>query len=649
MKSKKLVNDLKNKPYEIGLTLPIKLLEEILIEASDSYYNKIEFIDDYTFDVLKEILEQRDPNNKFLSLIGAPILQTEKKVKLPIWMGSMDKVKPNSSELSKWLLKYNKNYLISEKLDGLSGLLEIKCSEGKLSSILYSRGNGQYGQDISKLLKYLNLGKINYELLNKLLKKNEKILLRGEIIIKKNTFIKKYSDKYPKARSFVAGIVNSKNIDSNLAKDLDLVIYELVSPWSNYSEQFKLIKELGFNLVNFIKYDKLDSNKLKELLLNFKSNSKYDIDGIIISSTDKIVRNNSGNPKYSVAFKMLLNEQIETTKVEYVEYNISKHGLLIPRVRFNPITIGGDTIMFTTGFNIKYIIDNKIGKGTILQIVRSGDVIPYIYKIIKSSSAPDLPNVEWKWNNTKIHAVVNKIDSNPDVIFKRIVNFFKILEIEGLGPGIIRKLIDAGYDSVLKILKLTPTLIASIDGFQLKSANNLVNNIKKVIDKPINLNKLMAASNVFGTGMGEKKLKPVIETYPNLIELYNKNKLTLDEIKKIEGFSDKTAGQFISALPLFINWLSVHNLLKINKSSSTTNTNSTNKPLAGNVYVFTGIRDNELERHIEDKGGKIGTQVNSNTTTLIVKDVNTNSSKILKAKQLNITIINIETAREQLI
>ena len=650
MISKKIINDLSDNPYNVGNSLSLKKLEEILIEASKAYYNKTEFINDYTFDILKEILESKDPKNPFLKEIGAPILQSDKKVKLPIWMGSMDKVKPNSSDINRWLEKYKNNFTVSDKLDGLSGLLELKIENNDLIYNLYSRGNGEYGQNINKLLPYINLGKLKKDLIKEKIKKNNnRLLLRGEIIIKKKVFEKNYKLHYPKARSFVAGIVNSKQINKDFVTKLDFVIYELVDPWTNFIEQFKIIKILGFNLVNYCNYDKLNTTILKRTLLDFKLKSEYEIDGIIISSNIQESRNISGNPKYSVAFKMLLDEQIETTEVEYVEYNVSKHGLLIPRVRFKPIKIGGDTIMYATGFNLKFIIDNKIGKGALIEIVRSGDVIPYIYKIIKSSTQPDLPNVEWKWNQTKIHGTVTHINDNPDVIFKRILNFFKVLEIEGLGPGIIKKFLESGYDSIDKIMKLTPTQIASIDGFQIKSGINIVNNIKKVTGKPIKLNKLMASSNIFGNGLGEKKLKPLIDNYPNIINMHNSNKLLLDDIIKINGFSEKTANQFMSGLPLFINWMKIHSNLKIDTplKKGSNNITVTNKPLLGRVIVFTGFRDKNLEGIIEDKGGVISSQVSSKTDLLIVKDLSSVSSKVSKARELNINIIDLQTAKQQ--
>ena len=83
---------------------------------------------------------------------------------------------------------------------------------------------------------------------------------------------------------------------------------------------------------------------------------------------------------------MVLNEQTANVKVINVEWNASKHGYMIPRIQFESVNIGGAVLSFTTGFNGKYIVDNKIGKGAVLKIIRSGDVIPKVEKVTKIGS-----------------------------------------------------------------------------------------------------------------------------------------------------------------------------------------------------------------------------------------------------------------------
>jgi NAD-dependent DNA ligase len=81
---------------------------------------------------------------------------------------------------------------------------------------------------------------------------------------------------------------------------------------------------------------------------------------------------------------------------------------LKPRVEVEPVDIGGVTIRFTTGFHAKYISDNRIGPGTCLEIIRSGDVIPYINQIFSSpKDVVDMPSVPYHWNESGVDIIAD--------------------------------------------------------------------------------------------------------------------------------------------------------------------------------------------------------------------------------------------------
>ena len=131
-------------------------LEELLNYITDLYYNskKGSPISDELFDYLKDLLKEKNPNSSFLQQIGAPIKNLDKrpdKVNLPYFMGSLDKIKPEKDTLDDWKTKYKGSYVISDKLDGVSGLIYKK--DGIIS--LYTRGDGFIGQNITHLLKHV--------------------------------------------------------------------------------------------------------------------------------------------------------------------------------------------------------------------------------------------------------------------------------------------------------------------------------------------------------------------------------------------------------------------------------------------------------------------------------------------------------------
>ena len=694
--TKSQISKLEKNPHIEGLSIDLELLEKILLKAKEDYYNTDKpLFTDESYDILEQILFERNPGSVLFKLTGAKIeANSTDKVKLEYYLGSINKGKPGEKVLTKWLKEHNGSILISEKLDGLSCLLLIKKNTDKTDKtdksesskkpykmFLYKHGDGYEGQEITQLIDKginisingINNGKINNQEIDKLLSQNDTnhIAIRGEIIMTKEMFNKKYSKLYPKARSLIAGIVNSKDCDSKIVKDMELLFYEYIAPGHlKYEDQFSMLKKIGVNVARYNVYDSLIESQLPELLIDYKKESKYEIDGIILSDNTKPHnRVTSGNPSYAIAFKMPLDEQMANTVILNVEYNISKHGALNPRIQYKPIIIGGDNHQYTSGFNLRYIVDNKLGPGAEIQIIKSGDVIPYIYNIIKPVKEAQMPDasIKWHWNETQVDAIIDNIDDNEDVNTKRIIAFFEVMKIAGVGEGVVKKLVNAGYSEVKTILQLTPDVIASFEGFQLKSATNIYNSIHKVIDAPQKIERIMMASGVFGLGLGEKKFKLIVDAIPDFLEKWKKGKITKSDIMSIEGFSDKSTDIFISGMPKFLEWLELYKMIKLinleekekekeklkqtlkhtatssaTSSGTSSSSNINENKFTGMVVVFTGIRNAVIESIIDEGGGKIGSGITGKTTLVVAKDVNESSSKLNAAREKGIPIMNIK-------
>ena len=163
----------KTKGITILEQMSISDLENILKTANDAYYNKTPLLTDNEFDIIKEFIQTKYPGNTVAEEIGAPI-QGKNKVLLPFEMSSMDKIKPDSGALSTWMQSYRGPYVLSCKLDGVSGM--YVCDENGKHT-LYTRGNGLVGQDVSHLIKVLKLPILD-----------RGFAIRGEFIISKHIF-----------------------------------------------------------------------------------------------------------------------------------------------------------------------------------------------------------------------------------------------------------------------------------------------------------------------------------------------------------------------------------------------------------------------------------------------------------------------------
>lgn len=604
-----------------------KQLVEYLLNADKHYYNTGEpLITDDRYDEIKEHLKAIDKKNAYFKRIGADV---DNKVKLPYYLGSQDKIKDDPKILNKWIQKFNnpKSYIISEKLDGISCLVVYKKGDIKI----YTRGDGYYGQDITHIKDYIS-GIIP----TKTQKKD--IVIRGELIISRENW-EKIKHEGSNARNLVAGLINSKILKKDLLKFVDFVVYEIIEGSSLNLDDLK-----KFNVVKHKEVKDLSIEFLYDLYKEWKDKSKYEIDGLIIKHNSTYKLKAGENPKYSFAFKSLnMHKQVEVV-VNDIEWNVSKDKYLKPIVKFNEIVLNGVKIKQATGFNADFIVKNNIGVGSRIVIIRSGDVIPHIKEVLSPSlnNKPLLPDVSFVWNKKDI--VLDDIKKNREQDIKIFSIFMKSLNIKGIGEGIITKLYDASYDTLEKIITITKEDLLKIDGIKEKSANNLIEALKDIYKKKCL--DIMFASNILGRGLGERKLKLLIDTYPFICENQEKAlKLTKDDIIKIDGFGPVTADAIIKNLKSFLDFYNSIFKSKVvadDEKEDEEESIETNDKYKDNIYVFSGIRDKELEKVITNSGGKIANVVNKKTTLLIVKSLDDTTVKVETAKKYNIPIITFE-------
>lgn len=611
-----IVNCFKKNGITVLESLNEQQLNQLLIKANKAYYNEKPILTDNQYDIIKEFIQSKYTSNLVIHEIGFPV--EKNKVNLPYSMGSMDKIKPDTNALKNWMINYNGPYVLSCKLDGVSGLY---TTEG-ITPKLYTRGDGKVGQDISHLIPYLTLPK------------NKDIVIRGEIIMSKTVFQSKYKDQFSNPRNMVAGIINHKNI-TNSVNDLEFIAYEVIQPILKPSDQMLFMLNLNVNIVSYKLYKNIHNSLLSEILIDWRHNSEYEIDGIIVANDD-IYQRKSGNPTHAFAFKMVLMDQVAEVKVVDVIWRASKDGYLKPRVQFEPIHLGGVQITYATGFNGAFIYDNRIGIGSIVELIRSGDVIPYIRKVIVEADEPKMPIIPYKWNDTHVDIILEDLESDETVKEKNITGFFRGIGVEGLSSGNIKRMIEIGYDSVSKILNMTYDDFLQVDGFKEKTANKFYEGIKDKIEEA-SLTTLMAASNIFGRGFSKIKIDLIMESYPNILISNETNDKKIEKMSSIKGMSNKTSEAFIERINDFIQFMKEINLLK--KLEMIKNSEKKIHPLNGKSIVMTGFRDNIIQEKLKEIGVKLGSSVSSKTFIVLVKDKNDNTGKLNDARRLGIQLM----------
>jgi NAD-dependent DNA ligase len=627
-------------------------LDNLIKKAEYNYiYTNEPLFTDEEYEILLELYNFKTGENRRSNVVKNKELLTQ----LPVYMPAIDKIlHGNMTGLNSFTKKHTKlNYIITSKMDGGSALFDYNNGNMKL----YTRGTYEEGQDISLLLKYITMPKFEDKDIIEFVNLG---YVRGELIIAKSIFEAKYSKIYKTARALVAGmykkfnISNSKfsednwklsDLDIEIAKDIEFIVYEYINKSAGYElppeEQLINLESCGFNTVKWKKHlGALTFDLLSDIYDKWIKKMDYNIDGLVIYYNDKYIRNTNSKPVHAYAYKKELDNLIGFSTVEKVEWNISKNGLLKPLIYIKPIIINNTEIRKTTGINAKFIIDNKIGPGAEVKIIRSGDVIPNIFNVLKPAEEITLPDTNiynYKWNTNKTDFIIN--EDNDEMQMKKILFFLETLNIKGISVATVEKLYNNGIKSCGQYFNLTLNDLKPLGDI---TAAKLLKEINKSIKK-ITVPQLMTAVGIFPTGLGIKKIQSIYENIPDLLSSNYINDLNLLSIKinNIKGFSTITTDKFISKYLEFIDFYNEHKKLFPVLTPPPMAPNGANNLFQNKNIVITGFRNNIIEDFIIKNGGKITSGVNSKTHLVIKKDNDYHNTKIYTASILNIDTISL--------
>lgn len=594
----------------------LKQLTTKIRAAADAYYNTGEpVMSDAEFDALVDELRERDPGNAVLAQVGAPVAGT--KVDLPYPMMSLDKVK---SGTEKWAAKHPGPYVLSDKLDGTSAML----AGGKL----YRRGTGKVGADVSHLIPHVISKKAAAT----------KLVVRGEIVIAKADFDGSVAVD---ARSAVNALVNKKTTGGPdpVLDAARFVAYEVVEPRMDKADQFKALKTAGFEVAWHETVASIDDDTLADKFAGRRAASKYNVDGVVVQASG-VHGVGDKNPTYAFAFKSVQEDQGRRTVVTDVVYESSRDGRLVPRVSFDPIVLDtGVTMRWATAHNARFVQENGIGPGAAVHVVRSGDVIPKIIRV-DEPVPPKLPpsDPEWAWDANGVHAVLAVLGDTAKI--KILLKFMTSLGVEFTKEGSLTKMYDAGFDTVKKILNADPADIADIPGFGAVQAKKMLGSLAAKVDAA-DVIELMVATNAFGSGIGERKLRALHASVPDFHKL--RGSQLEARVQEAPGFQDKTVVKVVRGMDEFDRVVKALGLsLKgrpVNKAAA--------QAVAGKgKVVFSGFRDADLEDAANAAGYEVSTSVSSKTALVVAADVSAESGKITKARELGVEVVSVEDFRK---
>lgn len=598
-----------------------------LVRLSDAYYNtSTPLVSDADFDALVEEYEAAFQTK--YSYLGKP---QHNKARLPVFMPSLNKCK-DAQAITRFIQAEPNNFLgfvYSEKLDGVSLLVHYTSKSTKL----YTRGDGTTGTDVSHILPYLSIPTPQQV---KPLAQRGSLVVRGELLLPNG------STDESNLRNIVCGLVNAKTVNAELLRKAHFVAYGLPQLALKPSECFQQLAAVGFRIPCMLVREHCTVEVCNEIYDLFLGSTSYVIDGVVVAKD--VVRQDAlgaDNPKDAMAFKR--TNATRTTTVKQVVWQHSRYGTCHPQVEIEPVVIDGCTIRFISGNNARYIFTNLIGPGCIIEVQRSGEVIPNIVRVLQPAPCAQMPD-KYEWDGVHIRQ-----EQSPGVKrqqdLARLTHSMGVLGAKGVSAATIEKLYDAGYTTEVDMWNASIEDFMRLDGIQLKKSKNLVEAFSKMREN-LDLMKLMLISACFDS-FGERKLQ-AIGSKVNLHEyLLSRNVSDFEMILTLASASVKTQAQdFLKGCDDFRSqpyYMALLSSLKQQPAQQQQEPMEDDKKYRV-CPVFTGFRpDDDMKLWCEKRRIKTNAaDVTKKTDCVVAVDVNSTSSKVKTARRLGLPVLTID-------
>lgn len=599
-----------------------KELISLLKSYDDAYYNGISKIEDHEYDEIYQYAKEKYENNSYFSNVGAKVKKD--KVEHKYVLGSLKKMKAtdDSQNIQNWLSEYkNEDFIITPKLDGLSVIVNYDNGNLVYAS---TRGDGTIGQDITEKVR------VFYEYFQY----TGNITLRGEILLQGNNHeILGFANR----RNGASGLIGQDSNDN--VSMLSIIFYEIIDCDKNFDteeERIEFINKYQKQPIEFIKKNKSElSNEFfinKLLETKEKYFSSFDCDGLVVTLNNS-KRENIYYPKNKIAFKFT-NESAKGI-VNKINWITSRTGKVVPIIELKEaIMLSGAMIKNTSGFNAKYIKENKIQEGTEVEIVRSGDIIPIIKEVISNNTKEaELPKVcptcgqklEFTDTNTDLICVNSNCQNQCQY---KVEYFLRTLGVEEISYTTISNL---EILNIKQAYSLTKEYIMGFEGFKDRKANTILEQIKKSLS---NVKEDIFLS-AFGIPLiGKKTSKKILNTIGHFDKIFTIN---LNELKFIDGIGDKAINHLKNNLA-YIKDIYEFLLLQGLSFSSFDNTDKINVVVTGEWKMPRKV----IEEILSQNGYNLLPSVSKSVKLLITNDLNSKSSKTEKAKKYGIQIVTYD-------
>ena len=640
----------------------MKELGEKLREASRVYYQEDrEIMSNVEYDALYDTLSALEKETGIVLAdsptvnVGYEAVEQLPKEEHERPMLSLDKTKEREA-LREFIGEHPT--LLSWKLDGLTIVLTYE--KGELIKAV-TRGNGIVGEVITnnaRVFKNIPL-KISFK---------GRLVLRGEAIItysdfeKINETIGDADAKYKNPRNLCSGSVRQLNNEITAKRNVRFYAFSLVSAegvdFRNSREvQFRWLNKQGFEVVEYRKVTAETLDEAMDYFAEAVTTNDFPSDGLVALYYDIAYGESLGTtakfPRNAMAFKWA--DEMRDTRLLEIEWSPSRTGLINPVAIFEPVELEGTTVSRASVHNISIMKELKLGIGDTIRVYKANMIIPQIAENLTGSGNAPIPHNCPACGQETIVKKENDVEClfcvNPGCPAKKIKSFGLFtsrdaMNIDGLSEATLEKFIARGFihdfGDIFEISRYKDEIV-EMEGFGQKSYDNLMESLERA--KETTLPRVIYSLGIANIGLANAKV--ICRHFDN--DLDRIRHASLEEVSDIDTIGPVIAGNLVAYFKDEDNNRRLDHLmsfLHIQEDSP-----KQQQIFEGMNFVITGSlvhfgNRSEAKELIESLGGKVTGSVTKKTNYLINNDIQSNSSKNKKARELGIPILSEEDFRK---
>ena len=548
----------------------------------------------------------------------------------------------------------NPSYVVELKIDGVS--ISLVYENGLLVTAA-TRGDGRVGEDVTANVKTVKTIPL------RLPQDISRLEVRGEVFMPKSEFVRLNMEKeeqgdkvFANPRNAAAGSLRQLDPNITAKRALSAFIYDLLYlegvEIANQKQALNYLQELNLPVNREWRFCE-NIEEVYEYCLQFQERRHdlpYEIDGVVIKLNSFKDRSELGqtakSPRWAIAYKFPAEEK--ETKLERIELNVGRTGIIAPTAILTPVSLAGTTVSRASLHNFDLVKEKDIRIGDTVLVHKAGDIIPEIITPIKEKRAGSEEEIIPPAHCPVCNSLAVRLDEevairceniNCPARLKESLIFFasrSAMDIEGMGPAVIDQLVEKGLVARIEDLyAITQEQLAELERMGDKSASNLINAINSSKERP--LHRLITALGI--RHIGAKTARLLTEEIDHIDKF---REVTAEELENIPEIGGKMAESIVSFFTEPRNIETIQRLKEYGVNVIEPRVKAAHTMLTGKTFVLTGTLEKytrtEAGELIEAVGGKVTNSVSKKTDYVVVGA--DPGSKYDKAVQLGVTALN---------